>query len=382
MPKLLPRLLHITRNLPPLVGGMERLNWHMADELALRYQVHIVGPTGSAAQPPGGSIVDEVPLRPLWRFLLVACWRAVSIAKHWKPDVILAGSGLTAPIAWLAARMCYARAVVYLHGLDIAARHPLYRLLWLPAIRRMDGIVVNSSATRRMAIERGVPESRITLVPPGVAFPNDAGRGDGLPDFRQVYGLGSGPILLSVGRLTERKGLREFVRDVLPQVAAKHPDVQLVIIGDAAGDALAARSQTPESIRAVATSVGLGGQLHFLGVITDRLALSSAYHAASVHVFPVRELPGDPEGFGMVAIEAAAHGLPTAAYATGGVVDAVANGVSGRLAAPGEAVALADGILNLLAGPLPVEPMQTFAGQFAWPHFGERLRAALLCKSN
>lgn len=27
------RVLIITRNLPPLVGGMERLNWHMADEL-------------------------------------------------------------------------------------------------------------------------------------------------------------------------------------------------------------------------------------------------------------------------------------------------------------------------------------------------------------
>jgi hypothetical protein len=28
------RILHITRNLPPLVGGMERLNWHIADEAA------------------------------------------------------------------------------------------------------------------------------------------------------------------------------------------------------------------------------------------------------------------------------------------------------------------------------------------------------------
>ena len=24
------RILHITRNLPPLVGGMERLSWHIA----------------------------------------------------------------------------------------------------------------------------------------------------------------------------------------------------------------------------------------------------------------------------------------------------------------------------------------------------------------
>lgn len=43
------RILLITRNLPPLVGGMERLNWHMADELAKRAEVRVVGPVGSAA---------------------------------------------------------------------------------------------------------------------------------------------------------------------------------------------------------------------------------------------------------------------------------------------------------------------------------------------
>lgn len=31
------RILLITRNLPPLVGGMERRNWYMADELMTVY---------------------------------------------------------------------------------------------------------------------------------------------------------------------------------------------------------------------------------------------------------------------------------------------------------------------------------------------------------
>ncbi|WP_291823415.1 hypothetical protein [Marinobacter sp.] len=39
-----PRILIITRNLPPLVGGMERLNWHMADELSQYAKVRVVGP--------------------------------------------------------------------------------------------------------------------------------------------------------------------------------------------------------------------------------------------------------------------------------------------------------------------------------------------------
>lgn len=43
------RILLITRNMPPLVGGMERLNWHMADELAKRANMAVIGPRGAKA---------------------------------------------------------------------------------------------------------------------------------------------------------------------------------------------------------------------------------------------------------------------------------------------------------------------------------------------
>lgn len=63
------RILHITRKLPPLVGGMERLNWHIADELSHYAQVRLIGPQGSAALRPAAVPVMEVPLRPRPRFL-------------------------------------------------------------------------------------------------------------------------------------------------------------------------------------------------------------------------------------------------------------------------------------------------------------------------
>lgn len=360
---------------------MERLNWHMAAELSNEYSVRLIAPRGTKACGPDGVTVDEVALRPLWRFLLGAALSGFFIALRWKPDIVLAGSGLTAPMAWLAARLCGARTVVYLHGLDISAPHPLYRRFWLPAIRSMDLVVVNSSATRLLAIENGVSEPRIRLIHPGVALPKQnqtsvAITGD---EFRRTHNLGAGPILLSVGRLTTRKGMLEFVSDVLPLVAAACPSVQLVIIGDKANSALAANSQSPESIRAGAEARGLGSQVHFLGGVPDVL-LAAAFEAADVHVFPVREIPGDPEGFGMVAIEAAAHGVPTASYASGGVVDAVADGVSGYLAPPGDGSALARNILKLLNQHLPKSQVQNFAGQFAWEYFGVKLRDALVQK--
>lgn len=371
-----PRLLLVTRNLPPLVGGMERLNWHMAEELAKTCEVKVIGPTGSAALAPSGVDVREVPLQPLWKFLLAACREARTLARQWKPDIVLAGSGLTAPIARSAARVAGAKAAVYVHGLDVAVSHPVYRLLWLPAIRRMDRVIANSTPTAQLCRAIGVPEARIAIVHPGVTLPTPADPA-AIADFRVRHGLQGRALLLSVGRLSTRKGLREFVGQVLPRIVAVRPDVLLLIVGDAPTQALHAQAQTPASIQAAADAAGVGRNIRFLGKVNDE-ELETIYSAADVHVFPVRDIPGDPEGFGMVAVEAAAHGLPTVAYATGGVVDAIAEGRSGRLVRPGDEAGMAEAVCAVLAkGDAWQSGCTDFARGFAWEAFGRTLRQAI-----
>lgn len=373
------RILLVTRNLPPLVGGMERLNWHIADELSRQADVRIIGPEGSSKQRPLGVSVTEVPLRPLRRFLLASAWQARRIARSWKPDIVLAGSGLTAPAALIAARAINSRACVYLHGLDVAVQHPVYRALWHPAIRRMHTVIANSQPTAELARALGVSAERLQIVHPGVQMPAMRQPASALQAFRQRHGLGDARILLSVGRLTERKGLREFVQQALPVIVQAAPDTLMAIVGDAPTDSLLAGVQTRASIQAAADAKGIGQHLRFLGVITDVAELACAYEAANLHVFPVRQLVGDPEGFGMVAIEAAAHGLPTVAFATGGIVDAIQEDQSGRLVRPGDYAGVAQAALQVLADGLDAwqAGSRTFAAQFAWPIFGEKMRAAL-----
>jgi phosphatidylinositol alpha-1,6-mannosyltransferase len=368
------KILIVSRNHPPLWGGMERLNLHLVKEIAARMKVRLIAPEGAADYAPPKVAVTPVPLHPLSRFLLAAGWQTLRTARAWRPDLILAGSGLMAPAALLAARTCGARAAAYVHGLDLAVPHPVYRSLWCPALRRLDTVIANSRATARLAESIGVAAERIGIVHPGVALaePDPAAR----QRFRDRHGLGEAPVLLSVGRLTTRKGLREFVSEVLPRIVASHPEVRLVVIGDIAANALYAKAQTWESIVAAAEAAGVAGHLHFLGQRFGQ-ELTDAYQGAEVHIFPVRQLPGDPEGFGMVAVEAAAAGLATVAYATGGVVDAVAEGESGRLAEPGNAGQFAEAVCALLRNPLPRERIRRFAEQFAWPRFGEKLCRAL-----
>jgi phosphatidylinositol alpha-1,6-mannosyltransferase len=370
------RVLIVTKNFPPYVGGMERLNWHVADELAATMEVRLIGPTGAAAVAPKSVDVREVPIKPLPLFLLAALMRSLRSAITWKPQVVVGGSGLVAPIVWLAARMARARSMLYLHGLDITVPRRLYRMLWLPFMRRVDAIVTNSRSTAQLAEDAGIDATRIGVIHPGVLLPDaDSGASDG--QIRANVSMGDGPILLSVGRLTKRKGIIPFVGNILPSIAKEYPDVIFAIVGEAPMHSLYAQTQSREAIQNAADAADVGRCVRFLGKVSEQ-QLIDLYRIADAHVFPVQDLPGDTEGFGMVAIEAAAYGLPTVAFAVGGVADAVADGDSGYLVESNDEQQFAARVLEILSDTQGRSARraraQAFSKRFSWHNFGAALR--------
>lgn len=373
------RVLLITRNLPPLVGGMEKLNLHLVRELAQELEVMVVGPAGCGVHLPSGVRSREIPHKPLWRFLPGTLRQAAILARRFRPGCVMAGSGLTAPLAFLAARTCGARAAVYLHGLDLVAPHRVYRSLWLPFLHRMDLCIANSRNTAELAASIGISRERISVIHPGVELPQRLNT-QAASEFRKMYGLGRKKILLSVGRMTPRKGLLEFVDRALPAIVEAHPEAVVVVIGDEAPDALlGSGKETAARIAGLAASKGLEHNVRLLGPCDDSV-LASAWQAADLHVFPLRHVAGDVEGFGMVAVEAAAHGLPTVAFSVGGIADAVADGVSGCLLPADDYPAFVERVLELLAhrhNTIAPGRCREFAEGFAWSRFGKQLRAAM-----
>lgn len=371
------RVLIITRNFPPEHGGIQRLMLHTALELSQEFEITLIGPRGAAAALPQIRI-EEISPKPLWRFFASALWQAMVAARRFRPDIILAGSGLTAPFAWIAAKLARGRMCVYVHGLDLIADHPIYRWFWRPFIRRTDLCIANSRNTVRLAVAIGVPEPVITIIHPGVEIPVPESVSG---NFRERFGIGHGPMLLSVGRLIARKGLLEFVENSLPAIVAKYPDARLVILGDEVPDLLSGDSSALGArIRQRADDLDLSSNLLFIGP-QDDATLAAAYRAADVHVFPVREVPGDVEGFGMVALEAAIFGLPTVAFAAGGVPDALKEGASGYLVSPGDYAMFALRVMEALQGTnrtrLRAEST-VFAKSFCWQNFGSQMRARLM----
>lgn len=368
----------ITRNLPPLLGGMERLNYHIALALNESLSLMVIGPTGCRKSLHGSTAVVEVAPKPLWRYLLESGFQSLGVVLRKKPDIVIAGSGLTAPFAGIVSRLVGASSCVYLHGLDIVSSHPIYRLIWVPFFRRIDTVIVNSHNTAKLAISVGVSLNRLTVINPGTQLHNIDNNSANA--FRNRYGLYNRPLLLSVGRLTRRKGLLQFVQRVLPSIVKVHPDVCLIIIGDEAPDALRGSEKgIGKKLVELATQLGIENNIIHLGTCNDA-TLSAAYRASNVHIFPVIDIPGDIEGFGMVALEAAAHGLPTVAFRTGGVEDAVAPGTSGYLMDAGDYHSMQMRILDILnGGPRSISSAtcRKFAAQFKWPTFNTKLRKTL-----
>lgn len=371
------KIMHITRNMPPLVGGMERLNWHLADELSKQHRIHIVAPEDARTGRPTGTDFSGVPLTPLWFFLIKALITSILEARKFRPDIIIAGSGLTAPIAWIVAKLYHARSMAYLHGLDITVNNIFYRWLWLPFIRRMDLTFVNSHFTEKAATDAGAKQSALKVIFPGVTLADSGPTTGDVDQFLLANQLSERKILLSVGRLAARKGIQEFVSYSLPKIVEKVPSATLVVIGDAPTHSLHAREQSRQAILAEAEKHGLTNNIKFLGRVSNETLLS-AYKAASVHVFPVKHDPYDPEGFGMVAIEAAAHGVPTAAFATGGILDSVASGVSGLLTDQGDYTGLAESVVQLIENKQAyAKSAADYAKRFSWAEFGVELRHSM-----
>ena len=184
----------------------------------------------------------------------------------------------------------------------------------------------------------GVARERITLIPSGVDCahfrPPSA---DERAQARAALGLGDADLAVgAVGALEPRKGHRYLVEAMALLSAARPPasGVVAIIAGDGSlRDALAA------DIRRFGLGDAGGGQVR----LADRVRLVGRVDDARsiLWALDIFVMPSLSEGLGVALLEAMACGLPCVASRIGGIVDAVDEGRSGILVAPGDAHALA-----------------------------------------
>ena len=185
----------------------------------------------------------------------------------------------------------------------------------------------------------GVPAERIRVVPPGV----DAGRFHPRPPgpARAALDLEGKRVALFAGRLQELKGPEVAVRAVAEAVA-RDPratrDLVLAVVGGPSG----AGAITGPRLLDLAARLGIGDRVRLFDPRPhDRLP--EVYAAADVLLMPSRS-----ESFGLVALEAAASGIPVIAAAVGGLRTVVVDGRTGYLVDGHEPAPYAERLVKIL----------------------------------
>ena len=175
----------------------------------------------------------------------------------------------------------------------------------------------------------GLSTEKVSIVPCGVDTTEFTPRGPVAPRSGR-------PRLLVLGRLVERKGQEDAVRALV-----EVPDAELVVVGGPPTTELAGDPEV-QRLRAVAESLGVADRLVFTGAVS-RADVPGWIRSADV----VLAVPWY-EPFGITPLEAMACGRPVVATAVGGLVDSVADGVTGDLVPPRDPQALGTAIAALL----------------------------------
>jgi len=225
-----------------------------------------------------------------------------------------------------------------------------------PWLRRVDRWSCRR-VTRFLALSAtlaGELETRLAL-PPGRVLPIangvDLAEADRLlaaarPSARQRFGLFPPEIAIAcVGRLHRQKGLMHLL-GAFHALLQVQPTARLLLAGD--GPDRAALEATVGSLR-------LGPFVRFLGTLADPWPL-----LAAADIFA---LPSLWEGMPNALLEAMAAGLPAVATAVGAVPEMVVDGREALVVPPGDAGALARGLVELAAWPARRREMGALARQ-------------------
>lgn len=339
------RNLLVTLDYFPSHGGVARYYTHLLE--ALRENgADVLAP---AICPQAGTTTPAAPrvyrrtllaqwVRPQWLPMLVhMAWLIIRGYRCiWVGQVLPVGTA-----ALILSKIFRIRYLVFTHGLDITGpkagtrraklRDAVLRFAWL--------VTANSEYTKQCLRSIGVPDEKILLLRPGCSFHGTEADMLSVKAMREQLKLTGDQVFLTVARLVRRKGV-DTVLDALGRLQKEVKNFQYIIVGDGPE-----RPALERQVRALR----LGQRVHFLGVVEEAL-LPVLYSLCDVFILTPHAISDsrDPEGYGIVYLEANAFGKPVIGSRTGGVPEAVQNGVTGILVAPDGSKALADVMKQLL----------------------------------
>ncbi|HPN15075.1 MAG TPA: glycosyltransferase [bacterium] len=313
MPVKNTRVNCITPDYPPMKGGVARYLSSLSAASGFRMNVYV-----PIEHPePVGSEVKKIKFWwPVWPKWLPLVKRILDLKRE--GGLLVSHVFPVGTAAWLARLLGGPEYVLLFHGTDLQRVKSAWKLWLLKRVcGRARAMVVNSQATGRI-LTRFIPGAHYSVITPGV-WP---GQKKDKVLGREELGLDEQTkVVLAVCRLVDRKGIDTLIQ-AMEQLRAQFPEAQLAVVGD--GPLYKAWSDLAELLQVPVTWVRRA----------DDELVNKWYAAADIFCLPGQEKADDIEGFGIVYLEAATHGLPVIAGQGGGVAEAVLDGVTGLVVPP------------------------------------------------
>lgn len=271
-------------------------------------------------------------------------WRALrrltALLRALRPDVVHTHASKSGALGRIAAGRAGVRRVIhtphtfYFQGQRGVAR-AVFRRIERRLLPRTTRLVLLTEGQRRLAVEElGAAPEQVVVIPNGVDTARFAPR-QRKAAARRALGLPpDAPVIGTITRFVPQKRCELFL-DAVGRVMLARPDAHCLLVGDGPQHAelmrLAWRLRIEERM---AWRPRGDDPMEFYDAM-DVFALSSLY-----------------EGLPYTVLEAMASGLPVVAPRITGCEEVIADGRTGRLVPPGDAPALADALLDLLADPV------------------------------
>ncbi len=318
--------MNILQLVPGLdVGGVEKGTVEVARYLTLNGHKAVVVSGGGDFEKNLAAVGVRHYVLPIGRkdpFSMVYCYFALKkIISRENIDIVHARSRIPALTGYFAARATHRTFMTTAHGQY--KKHLISRVMgWGKVV-----ITANETMARYMKENFGVPLRKITIIPRGV----DLKKFSFIPPSereRKTFRVGM------ICRFTPVKGHLDFLK-AAAYVSRKMHNIEIILMGDRAS----AKEEYMKKIELTIRRLMIGNIVKFKSSSED---VSEVMKQMDVLVSANRE----QEAFGRSVIEAQARGVPVVATRVGGVVENIADGVTGLLCEPMDPSGMADKILR------------------------------------
>ena len=265
------------------------------------------------------------------------------------------------------------KLITIAHGLEVTRQIPVRMLRRMErTLSRSDLCVAVSRFTKDRILQRiSIDPARIRVLPNGVDLSRFSPNSD-TSDLRAVLGLRSDTkVLMTLARVVERKGHDTVIKS-LPRILEAFPDTVYIVAGPG-------RDWIVRDLKRLVAETGLDRHVLFTGLVPDE-DLYRYYNLADVYIMVSRELEaqGDTEGFGITFLEANACEKPVIGSRSGGIPDAIQDGVTGYLVDPLNTQEIVDRVIQLFKNPKLAKQLgqngrRRIQEELTWEHVTHRL---------